>query len=149
MKLFDDQSQKQMLWAVRESGLGATAKLPGEPANWPGWEDSAVPPEDVGNYLRDLRKLFDKYGYEAALYGHFGQGCMHCRIDFDLFTADGIAAWLRFLDEARAPDRRVRGSLSGEHGDGQARGELLPIMFGDEIYQAFREFKRIWDPQGR
>ncbi len=149
MKLVTDQSQMQMLWAVRESGLGATAKLKDEPANWPGWEDSAVAPKDVGNYLRDLRKLYDKYGYEAALYGHFGQGCIHCRVSFDLFTADGIAAWLRFLNEGAHLIAKYKGSLSGEHGDGQARGELLPIMFGDEIYQAFREYKRIWDPQGR
>jgi FAD/FMN-containing dehydrogenase/Fe-S oxidoreductase len=149
MKLVTDKREQAMLWAVRESGLGATAKLEGEPANWPGWEDSAVAPKDVGNYLRDLRKLYDKYGYEAALYGHFGQGCIHCRVSFDLFTADGIAAWMRFLNEAAHLVAKYKGSLSGEHGDGQARGELLPIMFGADIYQAFRAYKRIWDPQGR
>ena len=149
MKLVTDEAQQQMLWAVRESGLGATAKLKDEPANWPGWEDSAVAPKDVGNYLRELRALYDKYGYEAALYGHFGQGCIHCRVSFDLFTADGVAAWMRFLDEAAHLIAKYKGSLSGEHGDGQARGRLLPIMFGDEIYQAFREYKRIWDPAGK
>ncbi len=149
MKLVTDQSQMAMLWAVRESGLGATAKLKDEPANWPGWEDSAVAPEDVGDYLRDLRKLYDKYGYEAALYGHFGQGCIHCRVSFDLFTAEGIKAWMSFLDEAAYLIAKYKGSLSGEHGDGQARGELLPIMFGDAVYEAFLEYKRIWDPQGR
>ena len=148
MKLVTDEAQQQMLWAVRESGLGATAKLKDEPANWPGWEDSAVAPKDVGKYLRELRALYDKYGYEAALYGHFGQGCIHCRVSFDLFTADGVAAWMRFLDEAAHLIAKYKGSLSGEHGDGQARGRLLPIMFGDEIYAAFREYKRIWDPQG-
>ena len=134
MKLVTDDAQQQMLWAVRESGLGATAKLKDEPANWPGWEDSAVAPKDVGNYLRELRALYDEYGYEAALYGHFGQGCIHCRVSFDLFTADGVATWMRFLDEAAHLIAKYKGSLSGEHGDGQARGRLLPIMFGDEIY---------------
>ena len=77
MKLFDDEAEEEQLWKVRESGLGATARIPGQPDAWEGWEDSAVPPDKVGAYLRDLRKLFDKYGYNCALYGHFGQGCVH------------------------------------------------------------------------
>lgn len=149
MKLYDDADEEQKLWKVRESGLGATAFVPGIPDTWPGWEDSAVPPERVGDYLRDLRQLFDRYGYKPSLYGHFGQGCVHCRIDFDLYTAEGVRNWRSFLDDAADLVVRHGGSLSGEHGDGQARAELLPRMFGEELVQAFREFKAIWDPEGK
>ena len=148
-KLFTSKEDQERIWLVRESGLGATAYVPGRQDNWPGWEDSAVPPEKVGDYLRDLRKLFHRYGYEAALYGHFGQGCIHCRINFDLRDKDGIATWRRFLDDAADLVVSYGGSLSGEHGDGQARAELLPKMFGEEIVQAFREFKAIWDPHNK
>ncbi len=149
VKLFEDVKQEHLVWQIRESGLGSTSKIPHQPDFYPGWEDSAVAPKDVGKYLRDLHALFDQYGYTASLYGHFGQGCVHCSIDFDLYTADGIARWTRFLTEAAELVASYGGSLSGEHGDGQARGRLLPIMFGDEIVQAFREFKAAWDPRGK
>ncbi len=150
MVLHDDREGMAKLWEARESGLGATAFVPGQPDTWPGWEDSAVPVDKVGDYLRDLRKLYDRYGYHPSLYGHFGQGCIHCRVDFDLTNAAGIAKFRAFMrDAAELVCQRYGGSLSGEHGDGQARGELLPIMFGEELMDAFREFKAIWDPQGR
>jgi FAD/FMN-containing dehydrogenase/Fe-S oxidoreductase len=147
MKLFDDPKEEKRLWKVRESGLGATANVPGEHATWPGWEDSAVPPEKIGDYLRELRKLFHKYEYEASLYGHFGEGCIHCRIPFDLRSEAGIKKYRAFVGEAADLVVSLGGSLSGEHGDGQARAELLPQMFGEELVQAFREFKAIWDPR--
>ena len=146
MKLYDDPSDEKAVWEVRESGLGATAFVPGEPAAWPGWEDSAVPPDQVGDYLRDLRRLMEKHGYEAALYGHFGMGCIHCRITFDLTSKTGIKNYRSFAIQAAELVTSYGGSLSGEHGDGQSRGELLPIMFGKEIVNAFREYKSIWDP---
>ena len=149
VKLIDDAGEEKRLWEIRESGLGSTSKIPHLPDFYPGWEDSAVAPKDVGNYLRDLQKLFDKYHYAASLYGHFGQGCIHCSINFDLYTAAGIETWKQFLNEAAHLVTSYGGSLSGEHGDGQARGSLLPIMFGDEIMQAFREFKAAWDPLGK
>ena len=142
-------SEQKELWEVRESGLGATAKIPNEPEFHPGWEDSAVPPDRVGSYMRELRALYDKYGYKAALYGHFGQGCIHCRVSFDLNSHAGIERWKSFLNEAAHMIRRYGGSLSGEHGDGQARASLLPIMYGEEIVEAFQTFKRVWDPQGK
>jgi FAD/FMN-containing dehydrogenase/Fe-S oxidoreductase len=148
-RLFTSKEEQEAIWTVRESGLGATAYVPGRSDQWPGWEDSAVPPEKVGSYLRDLRALFHRYGYEAALYGHFGQGCIHCRINFDLKDREGFRTWRRFLDDAAELVTSYGGSLSGEHGDGQARAELLPKMFGEEIVQAFREFKGIWDPQNK
>jgi FAD/FMN-containing dehydrogenase/Fe-S oxidoreductase len=146
MKLYDDPKEEKAVWEVRESGLGATAFVPGQPASWPGWEDAAVPPDQVGDYLRDFCKLMQKHGYKAALYGHFGQGCIHCRITFDLTSKAGIKNWRSFLTQAAELVTGYGGSLSGEHGDGQARAELLPIMFGKEIINAFREFKTIWDP---
>jgi FAD/FMN-containing dehydrogenase/Fe-S oxidoreductase len=148
-KLFEDVKQEHLIWAIRESGLGSVSKIPHDPDFYPGWEDSAVPPQDMGKYLRDLLGLLDRYGYTASLYGHFGQGCVHSSIDFDLFTAEGIDHWKHFLNEAAHLVTSYGGSLSGEHGDGQARGSLLPIMFGDEIVQAFRDFKAAWDPRGK
>ncbi|MBS1604513.1 MAG: FAD-binding oxidoreductase, partial [Bacteroidetes bacterium] len=149
MKLYDDPNQEKQLWEIRESGLGATAFVPGMKAAWPGWEDSAVHPDRVGDYLEDLRKLFDKFGYKAALYGHFGQGCIHCRIDFDLLTKEGVETYRRFTVEAAALVLQYNGSLSGEHGDGQARADLLEMMYGPELMEAFREFKRLWDPDSK
>lgn len=146
---FEDPARMREIWEIRESGLGATAFVPGMPSTWPGWEDSAVPPERMGDYMRDLRALFDRYDYHPALYGHFGQGCVHCRVDFDLESAPGLAHYRSFVEEAARLCVRYGGSLSGEHGDGQARSELLPIMFGPELIQAFGEFKALWDPAGR
>jgi FAD/FMN-containing dehydrogenase/Fe-S oxidoreductase len=149
LRLVDDELDQRRLWEIREAGLGATAHLPGAAPTWPGWEDSAVAPEKLGGYLRDLRALFKKYGYECSLYGHFGQGCVHVSIDFDLETHDGIRKYRSFLDDASDLVMRYGGSFSGEHGDGQARGVLLPKMYGEELRDAFREFKSIWDPEWR
>lgn len=145
--LYDNKEKEEKVMEVRESGLGATARVPTEKDTWEGWEDSAVPPDHLGDYLRDLRKLFDKYGYNCALYGHFGQGCVHTRIDFDLYTHDGIKKYRSFINEAADLVISHGGSFSGEHGDGQSRADLLPKMFGPELMQAFREFKSIWDPE--
>lgn len=149
MKRFDDPDEERRLWTVRESGLGSTSKIPGLPDFYPGWEDAAVPPERIGDYLRGFYALMQASGYHASLYGHFGQGCVHCSIDFDLFTTDGIAKYRRFVTQAAHLVVEYGGSLSGEHGDGQARAELLPIMYGDELVRAFAEFKAIWDPGNR
>jgi FAD/FMN-containing dehydrogenase/Fe-S oxidoreductase len=146
MKLFVDEAEQQKVWDVREAGLGATAFVPGEPLTWEGWEDSAVPPEKVGGYLRDLCKLYEKYEYRSALYGHFGQGCIHCRINFDLMSEPGIRKWRSFMEEATDLVTSYGGSISGEHGDGQSKAEFLYKMFGSELIEAFREFKTIWDP---
>ncbi|HEX5431996.1 MAG TPA: FAD-binding and (Fe-S)-binding domain-containing protein [Bryobacteraceae bacterium] len=146
MKLFDDAKEEEMVWQVREAGLGATAWVPGEHVTWEGWEDSAVPPNKVGAYLRDLKKVYDKHGYEGALYGHFGQGCIHTRVTFDFETAEGIQNYRSFMEEATDLVVRYGGSISGEHGDGQSKAEFLSKMFGEELVQAFREFKSLWDP---
>jgi FAD/FMN-containing dehydrogenase/Fe-S oxidoreductase len=147
MKLFTDEQETLMVWKARESGLGATSQVPGEPEAWEGWEDAAVAPEKLSQYLRGLHRLLEKYGYHCALYGHFGQACVHMRIDFDLVTEKGIRTFRAFVEEAADFVVELGGSLSGEHGDGQARGELLGRMFGPELMEAFREYKRIWDPE--
>ena len=146
MHLLTDWQQMKRMWEVRESSLGVTSHVPGEPLRWEGWEDSAVAPDKLGNYLRDLRKLMQAYSYEGSFYGHFGHACVHTRMDFDLETEEGIKKFRRFMEEAADLVVGYGGSLSGEHGDGQARAELLPRMFGPELVQAFREFKAIWDP---
>jgi FAD/FMN-containing dehydrogenase/Fe-S oxidoreductase len=147
MKLFEDEKETQIVWKARESGLAATSRVPGEGEAWEGWEDAAVPPERLGEYLRELRKLLAKFGYHCALYGHFGQACVHLRINFDLVTVGGIRNFRAFVEEAADLVVGLGGSLSGEHGDGQARGELLIRMYGPEMMEVFRQFKRIWDPQ--
>jgi FAD/FMN-containing dehydrogenase/Fe-S oxidoreductase len=141
--------QAARVWRVRESALGATVFVPGEKSGWEGWEDSAVPPHLLGAYLRDLFALIKSYGYRSPMYGHFGQGCVHGRITFDFKTAEGLAKYRRFLDEAADLVLKYGGSFSGEHGDGQARAALLPKMFGPELMQAFAEFKALWDPTNR
>jgi FAD/FMN-containing dehydrogenase/Fe-S oxidoreductase len=146
MKLYVEDDEQEKVWDVREAGLGATAFVPGEPLTWEGWEDSAVPPDKVGGYLRDLRKLYNKYEYNSSMYGHFGQGCIHCRVDFDLMSAPGIRKWRAFMEEATDLVTSYGGSISGEHGDGQSKAEFLYKMFGSELIAAFREFKSIWDP---
>ncbi|MGB7353267.1 MAG: FAD-linked oxidase C-terminal domain-containing protein [Acidobacteriaceae bacterium] len=137
------------IWRVRESALGATVFVPGEPHGWEGWEDAAVPPERLGSYLRQLFGLMAEYRYRSPMYGHFGQGCVHTRINFDLESEAGIRKFREFLDRATDIVIAHGGSISGEHGDGQARGALLPKMFGPELMQAFTEFKALWDPDNR
>jgi FAD/FMN-containing dehydrogenase/Fe-S oxidoreductase len=147
-----DPVQMNRLWAVRETGASATSlNLKGTPGPDPivGWEDAAVDPLRLGDYLREFQALVDRHGYRTSLYGHFGDGCIHARITFELRTPEGLARWRAFLQEAAALVVKYGGSLSGEHGDGQARAEFLPAMYGPELMQAFREFKRIWDPQNR
>ncbi|HET7405922.1 MAG TPA: FAD-linked oxidase C-terminal domain-containing protein [Mycobacteriales bacterium] len=133
-------------WAIRESGLGSTAFPPDGTDHWPGWEDSAVPPPRVGDYLRDLKRLYRKHGLRGAMYGHLGQGCIHSRISFDLRTEQGLKTYRAFMEEAADLVTSYGGSLSGEHGDGQQRAELLDRQYGPELMAAMREFKRIWDP---
>jgi len=137
------------LWHVRESALGAVVFVPGEPDRWEGWEDAAVPPELLGAYLRRITALMAEYGYSSPLYGHYGQGCVHMRINFDFRSEKGLRNFREFIERAADLVLSFGGSLSGEHGDGQARAALLPKMFGPDLMQAFREFKALWDPENR
>ncbi|HVU48062.1 MAG TPA: FAD-linked oxidase C-terminal domain-containing protein, partial [Terracidiphilus sp.] len=137
------------IWHVRDSALGTTVFVPGEPNGCEGWEDAAVPPEKLGDYLRGLTALMNEYGYRTPIYGHFGQGCAHLRPNFNFHTEAGLRSFREFLERAADLVLSFGGSLSGEHGDGQARAVLLPKMFGTELVQAFREFKALWDPDNR
>ncbi len=149
VRLFETPAEQRLVWSIRESSFGASMFVPGEKDTFAGWEDSAVPPENLGKYLRDLRGLMARYGYGGFIYGHFGDGCIHARITFDLQSKDGITQYRAFVNDAADLVLHYGGSLSGEHGDGQAYAELLPKMFGEELVQAFREFKSIWDPRGK
>jgi FAD/FMN-containing dehydrogenase/Fe-S oxidoreductase len=146
-RVFEDARARSQIWAAREEAVGAIARLPGGDF-WPGWEDSAVAPDRVGPYVNDLRRLCRNFQYDAAIYGHFGEGCVHARITFDLASHAGVDRYRRFLDEAADLVVSYGGSLSGEHGDGQQRGVLLERMFGAELVDAFSQFKAIWDPEG-
>ena len=147
---FDEPEAEDQLWQVREGGLGATARPPGGGETWEGWEDAAVSPYALGGYLRDFHALLEEYDYadESALYGHFGQGCVHTRIPFDMRTASGVADFRSFVERAADLVVSYGGSLSGEHGDGQARGALLAKMYPPEIMAAFGDLKAIFDPDG-
>ncbi len=142
-------AEARAVWQIRESGPRAAAFAPGAPAEWEGWDDAAVAPAKLGAYLRDIRKLMDQYGYKGAFYGHFGHGCIHMRVSFDLESEKGIRNYAEFVELAADLVVGYGGSLSGEHGDGQSRGALLPKMFGPELMQAFSEFKAVWDPENR
>jgi FAD/FMN-containing dehydrogenase/Fe-S oxidoreductase len=149
LKLYEDEDEVKQVWEIREGGVGHS-KVPGEHPGWPSWEDAAVPPERCGDYLRDFDKLVHEHGLEVSCYfGHVGHGCLHTRLNWDFSTQDGIRRYRSFLEDAAGLVASYGGSLSGEHGDGQARAELLDRMFGPELVGAFREFKAIWDPDSR
>ncbi len=149
IRLFEDATEARKIWEIREAGLAASSRGEQGQEFWGGWEDAAVPPEKLGDYLRDFRRLMEAHHFRGNTYGHFGQGCIHVRINFDFRSAEGIRRFRAFMEEAAELALRYGGSLSGEHGDGQSRAELYPKMFGPELVQAFREFKAIWDPEGR
>ncbi|MFG2721178.1 FAD-binding and (Fe-S)-binding domain-containing protein [Streptomyces sp. NPDC048416] len=136
------------LWRVREDAAGTATRMPDGTEAWPGWEDCAVPPARLGGYLREFRALLASYGLHGTPYGHFGDGCVHVRVDFDLLTPQGIARFRAFSEDLAALVVAHGGSLSGEHGDGQARAELLPTMYGNQLVGVFGEFKDLWDPDG-
>ncbi|RZB19751.1 FAD-binding oxidoreductase [Streptomyces sp. F001] len=141
-----DPAGQRALWRIREDASGTATRMPDESEAWPGWEDCAVPPERLGAYLRDFRALLSAHGLRGTPYGHFGDGCIHVRIDFDLLTEAGIGRFRRFSEELAEVVVAHGGSLSGEHGDGQARAELLPKMYGEEMVGLFERAKGVWDP---
>ncbi|MDB4956797.1 MAG: hypothetical protein JWO36_4366 [Myxococcales bacterium] len=145
-RILGDPRQLEVLANLREQALGVDAFELGKPDNYEGWEDSAVPPDRLEHYLRDLHRLFKEFGVIGSLYGHFGQGCVHTRIDFGLDRPAGVENYRKFTVAAARLVVAHGGSLSGEHGDGQARADLHEIMFGPELVTAFEQFKTIWDP---
>ncbi|GGT52306.1 FAD-binding and (Fe-S)-binding domain-containing protein [Streptomyces althioticus] len=143
-----DPARQRTLWRIREDASGTATRMPDGSEAWPGWEDCAVPPARLGDYLRDFRALLAEHGLRGTPYGHFGDGCIHVRIDFDLLTGPGVARFRRFSEELADLVVAHGGSLSGEHGDGQARAELLPLMYGAETVALFERVKGVWDPDG-
>ncbi|MFI5667027.1 FAD-binding and (Fe-S)-binding domain-containing protein [Streptomyces sp. NPDC051704] len=143
-----DPAGQRALWRIREDAAGTATRMPGGGMAWPGWEDCAVPPARLGAYLREFRALLARHGLRGTPYGHFGEGCVHVRIDFDLVSAAGIARFRAFSADLADLVVSHGGSLSGEHGDGQARAELLPRMYGAEVIRLFGAYKDVWDPAG-
>ncbi|MFE3633904.1 FAD-binding and (Fe-S)-binding domain-containing protein [Streptomyces sp. NPDC059168] len=141
-----DPAAQRALWRVREDASGTATRMPDGTEAWPGWEDCAVPPDRLGAYLRDFRALLSSHGLRGTPYGHFGDGCIHVRIDFDLLTEAGVGRFRRFSGDLADLVVAHGGSLSGEHGDGQARAELLPRMYGAETVRLFERAKGVWDP---
>jgi FAD/FMN-containing dehydrogenase/Fe-S oxidoreductase len=144
-----DPAAMNALWRIREDGAGILTRSPDGGEAWPGWEDAAVPPERFGQYLREFDAVLARHGRRGVYYGHFGDGCLHVRIDFDLLSRAGIANFRAFMEDAADVVVAHGGSLSGEHGDGQARAELLPKMYPKEIIAGFEDFKGVWDPDDR
>ncbi|MFJ6757367.1 FAD-binding and (Fe-S)-binding domain-containing protein [Streptomyces sp. NPDC091273] len=143
-----DPAGRRALWRIREDAAGTATRLPGGEMAWPGWEDCAVPPARLGAYLREFRALLAAHGLRGSPYGHFGEGCVHVRIDFDLVSPAGVARFRAFSGDLADLVVAHGGSLSGEHGDGQARAELLPRMYGPEVIRLFGAYKDVWDPAG-
>ncbi|NYH77880.1 FAD/FMN-containing dehydrogenase/Fe-S oxidoreductase [Actinopolyspora biskrensis] len=143
-----DARRMAALWKIREEGSGYSTRMTDGSQRWSGWEDAAVPPENLGSYLREFDELLDRFGYRGASYGHYGEGCIHVRIDFDLTSRSGASDYRAFLEAAADLVVAHGGSLSGEHGDGQARSELLPRMYPPEMLEAFDRFKTLFDPEG-
>lgn len=132
------------LWQIRADGAGLAGRTADGQQAWPGWEDSAVPPEHLGDYLRELQSLMDSHDLSGLAYGHFGDGCIHLRIDFPLATTPETMR--DFMEQAARLAASYGGSLSGEHGDGRARSELLHTMYSAEALEAMAQFKGLFDP---
>ncbi len=141
-----DPAHAAALWRIREDGAGLSGRTPaGDPAH-SGWEDAAVPPERLGGYLREFDALLEEYQLTGLPYGHFGDGCLHIRIDFPFHEPEGTGVFRRFLQDAGRLAAAHGGSMSGEHGDGRARGELLPLMYSPEAIALFGAVKAVFDP---
>ena len=144
--------QASALWRIRADGAGLGGRTPpdgaggGDQQAWPGFEDAAVPPENLGAYLRDFTTLMEEFDIDGLLYGHFGDGCVHVRLAMPLETPEGVAHSRAFLQSAARICAAHGGSVSGEHGDGRARGELLRFMYSPEMLDLFARVKHVFDP---
>ncbi|MCP3799411.1 FAD-binding oxidoreductase [Allokutzneria sp. A3M-2-11 16] len=147
-KVVTDPAETTALWKIRRDGAGLATRMADGGEAWPGWEDSAVPPERLADYLRELHGLMDSMGRKGIAYGHFGEGCLHLRVGWDLTTARGIGEYREFIERAADLVASHGGSFSGEHGDGRARSELLPRMYSPRVIDAFAAFKGAFDPTG-
>ncbi|EFL17359.1 FAD-binding and (Fe-S)-binding domain-containing protein [Streptomyces sp. C] len=142
-----DAEQTAAIWSIRRNGAGIATRMADGRQAWPGWEDSAVPPERLSGYLKDLHALMAEHERTGTITGHFGEGCLHVRVDWELGTEQGIAAYREFITAAGDLVVAHGGCASGEHGDGRARSELLARTYSPELMGAFAAFKEIWDPR--
>ncbi len=142
----EDPATQARLWRIREDGAGMAGRSPADRPAWPGWEDAAVPPQMLGSYLARFDELVASYGMTSAPYGHFGDGCLHVRLDYPLERPDGTAVLRAFLTDAARLVGEYGGSLSGEHGDGRARSELLPHLYSADALAMFAGIKHAFDP---
>ncbi|MGH3469800.1 MAG: FAD-binding and (Fe-S)-binding domain-containing protein, partial [Thermocrispum sp.] len=149
VQVVSDPAARRAVWKIREDGSGLATRSVDGTLSWPGWEDAAVPPANLGGYLRGFHRLLDSFGLHGVVYGHFGEGCLHVRLDFDFRSDEGVALFQRFMAAAAKLVVEHGGALSGEHGDGRARSEYLPAMYSPGLLRAFGRFKAIWDPRGR
>ena len=147
VRIVEDPAEANALWRIRADGAGLAGRTPEGAEAWPGWEDAAVPPERLGAYLRDFDALMDAHGVTGQPFGHFGDGCVHVRLDIPL--RDSAESLENFVTEAATLVTSHGGSLSGEHGDGRARSALLPAMYSAEALAAFAQVKAFFDPAGR
>ncbi|MFI9253533.1 FAD-binding and (Fe-S)-binding domain-containing protein [Streptomyces sp. NPDC053069] len=147
-EVFTDAGRTDALWSIRRNGAGIATRMADGREAWPGWEDSAVPAENLAGYLKDLHALMAERQRQGTITGHFGEGCLHLRVDWDLTSEAGIADYRAFIETAADIAVSHGGCASGEHGDGRARSELLTRTYSPELLGAFRQFKEIWDPEG-
>ncbi|MDG3016507.1 FAD-binding and (Fe-S)-binding domain-containing protein [Speluncibacter jeojiensis] len=145
-EVFTDPRARRALWTLRADGSGLATRGPGGVPAYPGWEDSAVPPDRLAGYLAGLRELLGQYGFDGVPYGHFGEGCVHIRIDAPLTSQPGTSRYRAFLEDATDLVVAYGGCPSGEHGDGRARSALLERVYSPRLIELFGRFKAIWDP---
>jgi FAD/FMN-containing dehydrogenase/Fe-S oxidoreductase len=146
-RVLTDPAEAAAIWRIREDGAGYGGRSPAGAPAWAGWEDAAVPPERLGAYLRDFEALLADHGLAGVLYGHFGDGCLHVRIDFPFDRPGGRAVYRAFIEQAARLVAGHGGSMSGEHGDGRARSELLPLMYPMAAIEAMVAVKAAFDPR--
>ncbi|MFS3129826.1 FAD-binding and (Fe-S)-binding domain-containing protein [Nocardioides sp. Bht2] len=141
-----DPVEMKALWAIRADGAGLAGRSPAGYPAWPGWEDAAVPPENLAGYLRGFQALLEDHQLTAMPFGHFGEGCVHVRLDFPLEAPDAAQRVTAFAEAAADLVAEHGGSLSGEHGDGRARSALLDRMYSAEAIALFGAVKELFDP---
>lgn len=146
-RIVTDDAEAARLWRIRADGVGLAGRTPGGNQAWPGWEDAAVPPKNLGPYLEEFEQLMADYDIVGLPYGHFGEGTIHVRMDFPFGEPGGVEVFKDFMEDAAALVAKYDGSISGEHGDGRARGALLPHMYSDAAILLFEQFKRLFDPE--
>jgi FAD/FMN-containing dehydrogenase/Fe-S oxidoreductase len=134
------------VWALRTAGLGLLANIPGDRKGVPGIEDTAVHPEYLPDYVADIKKVLEKLGLSSVFYAHIATGEIHFRPLIDFKNPEDVKRFDILMNKTAALVKKYRGSMSGEHGDGRARGKFIPFMLGEKNYQIIKQVKKAWDP---